>query len=147
MDLVHLEPQLVAVVQREARWDALMDAIRSAMAVDLRPVRPLQRGHNVFVYWPRGEGRLTLWVGFQVAAPFDPVGEIVCATIPGGEAAHAVHTGPYSELSRTWEPLLADIRGAGLSTSGVQWELYGDHDEDPARLRTDVFVLVRPVVT
>jgi hypothetical protein len=144
MELVRVEPQLVAVVKRSTRWDTLVDAIRSAMAVDLAPVRPRQRGHNVFVYRPGPGGTVELGCGFEVAERFDPVGEIVCDCIPGGEAAHAVHVGPYAELKRTWDPLLTAIRARGFPTHHVQWERYGDHDPDPARLRTDVYVLVRP---
>lgn len=148
MELVRVEPQWVAIVRRQTRWDTLMDAIHSAMAVDVVPARAHQRGHNVFVYWPGPDGQVTLGVGFQVGEPFDPIGappdQIVCERIPGGEAGRVVHVGPYAELKRAWDPLLADLRAAGLPTSGVQWELYGDHHDDPAHLRTEVFVLVRP---
>jgi hypothetical protein len=122
-------------------------AIGAAMAADVGAARSLQRGHNVFVYRPQPDGTVELGCGFQVAEPFEPVGEVVCDTIEGGEAAHALHLGPYSELKRTWDALLADLRAAGEPTSQVQWEVYGDWQEDPAQLRTDVYVPVRPDAT
>jgi effector-binding domain-containing protein len=98
----------------------------------------------VFVYRPGPDGTVELGCGFEVAARFADEGEVACAEIPGGEAAHAVHWGPYHELKRTWDALLAEIRAASLPTHHVQWERYGDHADDPAKLRTDVYVLVRP---
>lgn len=145
LEVVDVEPGWAAVARRITSWTDLPTAISSAMKADFGDLRALQRGHNVFVYRPRSGGTVELGCGFQVAGPFEPVGEIVCDALPGGRAAHAVHIGPYHELKRTWDPLLAAIRAAGFPTDGVQWEVYGDWDEDPARLRTDVYVMLPSV--
>ncbi|MEQ1506150.1 MAG: GyrI-like domain-containing protein [Myxococcota bacterium] len=151
LELVDVEPSWAAVARRVTRWTELPSAIASAMRVDFGALRALQSGHNIFVYRPGPDGTVELGCGFQVAGPFEPTGEvqpgavereIVCDAIPGGRAAHAVHIGPYHELKQTWDPLLDAIRAAGLPTDGVQWEVYGDWHEDPACLRTDVYVRV-----
>lgn len=146
-ELVEVGAWHAAVVRRECAWSGLAEAIQSAMQVDVSALRrELQAGHNVFVYRPRPGGRVVLGCGFQVAGPFEPPAgsEVVCEAVSAGRAARAVHVGPYQELRRAWEPLLAWIEAQGLSSSGVQWELYGDWEEDPARLRTEVFVQVSP---
>ena len=33
---------------------------------------------------------------------------------------------------------------AGRGPAGVNWEVYGDWDDDPARRRTDVYFLLEP---
>lgn len=69
-------------------------------------------------------------------------GEGYVAT-PSGEAAMVVHMGPYEELGKAHAAIVDWCAANGRVPEGTNWEIYGHHEEDPARRRTDVFYLLR----
>ena len=63
-------------------------------------------GHNVVLYWDEPGTALFLTdegvpieVGVQVVTPFNRMGRVVCAAIPGGTVATVVDMGLYQKLS------------------------------------------------
>jgi effector-binding domain-containing protein len=102
----------------------------------------MQFGHNVFAYEVEDGMAYLAQVGVQVAAPFTGRDDIVCATSPAGEAAATVHIGPYDRLGAAHDAVGAWCTANGKQPAGPAWEVYGDWDEDPAKLRTDVFWLL-----
>jgi len=90
-------------------------------------------GQNVAIY----RGRM-IEAGPRVIAPGD--GSVAT---PGGLAATVVHMGPYERLGEAHRAIV-DWSGAnGHQLEGTNWEIYGHHEEDPAKRRTDVFYLLR----
>lgn len=104
----------------------------------------VQRGHNVAVYRNFRQGEIDMEVGVQVAAPFEPIGKVVCRQLPEGEAATLAYFGPYTGLAAAHAAVLDWVARSGRRAVGVGWEIYGDWDDDPAKLRTDVFQLLAP---
>jgi effector-binding domain-containing protein len=99
--------------------------------------------HNVFVYhWEDGEPPL-IEFGVQVDRAFDGNGDIVCSQTPAGMVATATHVGPYDRLGTTHEAVQQWCRDNGYATAATNWEVYGDWDDDPAKLETVVFQLLR----
>ena len=96
-------------------------------------------GHNVMVYRPRTDGQTDIECGIEVAEKFESFDEIAYSEIPGGPVAAYVHMGPYQELGAGHKAIIDWCRGNGHRLSGTCWEIYGDWDEDPAKLRTDIF--------
>jgi effector-binding domain-containing protein len=98
-------------------------------------------GHNVFLY--RGDDDLApIEFAVQVDEPFDDGDGVACSETPAGRVATTTHVGPYHELGAAHAAVRAWCARHDLVTSGVYWETYGDWDDDPARLRTDVFYLL-----
>jgi len=103
-------------------------------------------GHNVAIYdraWREG-GRLVFDARFGVEAfgPFSATARVVAAATPAGRVAVATHWGPYSELGVTYGALHAWCAATHLALAGPSWEVYGDWSDDPAQLRTDLFLLL-----
>ena len=95
-------------------------------------------GHNVAIYWDmRGEGSIE--VGVQVVARFEPTDRVVCSATPAGRVARTAHFGPYSELGPAHEAVRKWCRENGHEIMPPFWEVYGDWDDDPAKVRTDVY--------
>jgi effector-binding domain-containing protein len=96
------------------------------------------RGCNVVVY----DGPGSMLAGVEIAGAFEPAGEVIAYATPAGRVATAQHVGPYREMGRTNEAIVAYCREAGLRLAGVSWEVYGDWEEDETKLLTDVFYLL-----
>jgi effector-binding domain-containing protein len=98
-------------------------------------------GHNVAVY--RNESAdISVEVGVQVVRTFDPTDLVVCSATPEGTVATTMHFGPYSELGAAHRAIQSWGRENHRPLAGTSWEVYGDWDDDPAKLRTDILYLL-----
>lgn len=69
-------------------------------------------------------------VGVEVDIAFDSDGPVISSRLPGGRIAHATHTTGYANLGQTYAEIKKWCDSNGHRTAGVQWEIYGDPDED-----------------
>jgi effector-binding domain-containing protein len=101
-------------------------------------------GHNVFLYHHDmdTDGAMTIDFGVQVARRFEAEGDVFCAVTPAGEVATTMHRGPYTRLKSAHDAVHTWIRNNGRSDGGWSWEIYGDWNEDPQRLETQIFYLL-----
>jgi hypothetical protein len=138
--------QLAAVRRRIPRaeigasWGPALDQVWTFLRAnpDLR-----EDGHNVFLYRHLGGGIMDVAFGVEVVRSFEAQGEVEPFIMPEGEAASLVHVGDYAGLGETHERVMAGIAEAGRAQVGLFWEIYGDWDEDPAKLETTVGYLLR----
>jgi effector-binding domain-containing protein len=82
-------------------------------------------------------------VGVQVPGPFEGDGRVVCSATPGGTAARALHVGPYDKLGDAHDAVRLWCRKNNHPIAGPNWEVYGDWNEDPNQLETEVFYLLK----
>ncbi len=103
--------------------------------------------HNVFLYRgtdePRRGGHIAVEFAVQVSRTFDDAGDIFCTATPAGRIATLTHVGPYHLLQRTHLAIQKWCSEKGHALALVDWEIYGDWVEDPARLETKVCYLLR----
>jgi hypothetical protein len=139
----------IAAVDGWTLRNALPQAIRGRLDKVYALLRGRQikgLGHNVVVYKQAAGAppdlRLLIEVGVQTPAPIAPEGEVVASATPAGRAVTVAHFGPYDRIGVTGEAAIARMEAMGLKRAGVSWEVYGDWEEDPAKLRTDLFWLV-----
>jgi hypothetical protein len=102
-------------------------------------------GHNIFLYHhPKQPGGPILCdFGVEVTRTFDTVGEVYATETPGGEAAIAVHRGPYERMKEAHNAIEEWIAANGRASAGCSWEIYGDPTPDPADTETMVVYLLR----
>ena len=118
----------------------MMDAVWAFLrANDIK-----ETGHNVWLYRPRSDGTMDVEIGVQVPAPVAEEGEVVSLHTPGGLAAHTFHYGEYTELPGVYRAVFDWCAKHGHVPGGVNWEVYGDWHDDPAKRRTDVYCLLAP---
>jgi effector-binding domain-containing protein len=102
-------------------------------------------GCNVVWYGPSPPGQpMPLMAGVRLTRPFVAVGAVVPFETPAGDVAHAVYFGPYGEMHPAHLAAQSAGPAAGRKLTGVSWEVYGDWEEDPAKLRTDIYYQLRP---
>ena len=120
-----------------SRWRPMLDGVWAFLRQnDLRT-----DGHNVMVY-RNNVPNLEFEVGVQVARTFEPAGVIVPSSLPRGLAAHTIHRGNYAGLGEAHDAIAQWCRTNGHTPSGTRYEVYGDWDEDPAKMQTDVYWLL-----
>jgi effector-binding domain-containing protein len=141
--LVQVAPRTLACVRQKLDMANIPPAIIGSLDLVwpfIRAGHATKAGHNIAIY---RMGPMELEVGVEVAPGFEPAGRIVRGATPGGLAATTVHLGPYSELRKAHEAVGQWCAEHDRTPAGVSWEIYADPDDDPAKLRTDVFWLLR----
>jgi hypothetical protein len=70
-----------------------------------------------------------LEVGFPVAEPIKPSGRVVPSSLPGGDAATVLHTGPYEQVPAAYFAIEAWLAENEFVSAGAPWEAYLDGPE------------------
>lgn len=143
--IVTVERQLTAVIKAQVRMDEIPEAQRSLRgkinaAVQGLDVGPL--GHTFTLWRPLAQGRLDLEPGVLVSRVFEPAGGVVPSALPAGRTAHFLHVGPYAGIPGAWHTLFAWCAEKGLELAHINWEIYGDWNDDPSKLETSVQALL-----
>jgi len=137
----HVPLRTLAAVRTPLARDTLardMIACLDRVWAFLRAHPEIRRDHNVVIYGPDG----TMTAGVEVFDDFEPAEGIERHATPAGRVVTAAHIGPYREMSRTYAAIEAWLGDTNTPTTGVSWEVYGDHTDDESRLRTDIFFQV-----
>lgn len=102
-------------------------------------------GHNCFLYHHAAhpDGTIDVEFGVQVVRPFSDEGEVVCTQTPAGEVAMTTHIGGYDKLAGAHNAIHSWRAATDRTFGGHSWEIYGDWTDDPAKLETQVFYLLR----
>jgi len=144
-----VQPRRLATVRREVT----PGTVGSAWGPALGKVWPFIRGqpglwsggHNVFLYHhPTQPGSPMLCdFGVEVTRTFETTGEVTATETPGGEAAFAVHRGPYDRMLETHDAIRKWMAANGRESARFSWEIYGDPTPDPADTETTVVYLLK----
>jgi effector-binding domain-containing protein len=100
-------------------------------------------GQNIFIYRAATADQLTVDFCVGVKAPFNAVGAVVPLETPHGLAAMTTHHGDYGRIGDANAAILAWCRAQSRPLAGPSWEVYGHWDPDPAKLRTEIYYLLR----
>jgi effector-binding domain-containing protein len=142
----HVMPRPIAVVRERmavreisSRWRPLLDEVYATAREHALPID----GQNVFLYHAGPSGFVDAEIGVGARAPFAPVGRVTYSEVPGGSAATTTHWGDYV-LDGAHAAVISWCREQGLSLGAASWEVYGHWHEDSAKVRTDVYYLLKP---
>jgi len=99
-------------------------------------------GHNVVVYYKVIDGEFAIEAGVEIGPEFVETDQVRRAATPAGEVATVAYFGEYSQLESGYAALDQWCAANGRRRAGVSWEVYGDWNDDPAKLRTDIYTLL-----
>lgn len=142
VELIRPPAATLAVVSVKTTRQALGVTIRSSLDTVytfLRSVPARNEGINVVVYL---DGEMNLRVGVQVPEVFESTGTVWCSTTPSGLAVHTAYFGPYLGMSEGHNAIHKWCKERGKTLAGPSWEVYGHWNDDPSKLRTDIYYSV-----
>ncbi len=89
---------------------------------------------------------LDVEVGFPVHGNVPGKGELKAITIPGGEVATCMHTGPYEALQDTYTEFTAWVKQHGAEMAGPVYEYYLNSPDQVSKdqLKTRVAFPLKP---
>jgi effector-binding domain-containing protein len=137
-----VEPTPTAVVMAATTWaefpkmwGPMLDKVWTFLRGNA-PAGLHKQGHNIMLY---KDDVPNVEVGVQVSRRFDPVGEVVPSSLPGGLVATATHTGPAGPIARTHDVIREWSQANGHRLAGPRWEIYGDPDPATGRFDVELF--------
>jgi effector-binding domain-containing protein len=149
VNLQTVHPLKLAAVRREVAPGAVGSAWGPALGKVWEFIRsqPGLRtdGHNIFLYHhPTQPGAPILCdFGVEVTRTFETAGEVYATETQGGEAAVAVHRGPYNRMNEAHDAIRKWMAANRRESAGHSWEIYGDPTPDPADTETTVVYLLK----
>lgn len=81
-------------------------------------------------------------VGVELLVPCPLTGRVVASALPTGQVAMTVHHGPYSGLGAAHRAVIDWCAVQEKQRVGTRWEVYGPHNDDPAKVWTEVYYLL-----
>jgi hypothetical protein len=81
--------------------------------------------------------------GVEVTRTFETAREVYATETPAGEAAVAVHCGPYNRMNEAHDAIRKWMAANRRESAGHSWEIYGDLAPDPADTETTVVYLLK----
>ena len=82
-------------------------------------------------------------VGVELRVPCVLTGRVVASALPEGPAAMTIHRGSYAGLAAAHWAVLDWCAAQGRQTAGPRWEIYGPHNDDPGKVWTELYYLLR----
>ncbi|MES1183382.1 MAG: GyrI-like domain-containing protein [Myxococcales bacterium] len=147
IQLTQLAAQQLAVVKDVAFAQNIGAKIGAALPVVFAKLKELgvkELGQPVVVYfsnqgqWHVAPG-IPIEVGVELAQALSAESPpVVRSSLPACRAATALHLGPYQALPQTHMAVHDWCHANGHTMTGRNWEIYGEHHDDPAQLRTQV---------
>ena len=110
----------------------------------LKTTGTLSPGHNLFLYHhpKHRDEAMNVDFGVQVARAFEGQGEVRCIETPAGEVAKTIHVGPYERLGGAHDAIHAWCAANNRKIGHASWEIYGDWNDDPAKVETTIKYLL-----
>jgi effector-binding domain-containing protein len=139
----------LAAVRREVAVGAVGSAWGPALGTVWEFIRSQSGlwtdGHNIFVYHhpPQPGAPMLCEFGVEVTRTFEPKGEVYATETPSGEAAIAVHHGPYDRLNEAYSAVQDWMKANRRESAGRSWEIYGDPTPNPADTETTLVHLLK----
>jgi effector-binding domain-containing protein len=112
-------------------WRDLLDEVWACLRAN-----GIDRGcRNVMLY---RDDVPNVEVGVELTQPCPLTGRVVASTLPSGTVATTVHYGSYAGLDDAHRAVVDWCAGTGRRPTGARWEVYGPHDDDPAKVWTEI---------
>jgi effector-binding domain-containing protein len=116
-------------------WSKLLDEVWACLHAG-----GIYRGcRNIMLYL---DNTPHLEIGVELLVPCPLTGRVVASALPTGPVAMTTHYGPYAGLAQAHQAVHDWSHAQGRRLSPTRWEVYGPHNDDPAKVWTEVYYLL-----
>jgi len=149
VNLQCVHPRKLAAVRREVAPGAVGAAWGPALGKVWDFIRSQPglwtHGHNVFLYHHSNQPGAPILCDFgvEVTRTFETAGDVYATETPAGEAAVAIHRGPYHRMEETYSAIEEWMTANRRESGGHSWEIYGDPTPDPYATETTLVHLLK----
>ena len=136
-----IEPVPIVAVNRRAPQKELSRVVPAACGEVWNYVRSAGvqgPGRLVAIYL---DCEINMEIGVEVSGPVPANDQVINSATPGGNVATTVHMGPYNQLGAAHKAITDWCQANGHEPS-INWEVYGHWNDDPAKVRSDVYYLL-----
>jgi len=139
--VIDLEPLTGAGIEAFARWADVGSSIRRTFDRLYAPdaLTP-GHGHNFILYQNETREGATLLIGVVDREPGGADPDVRAVHVPGGRVIKAPHWGDYASMPSTYAKIHDEMKIRRLRRAPMSLEIYGDWDDDPAKVRTDLHI-------
>jgi effector-binding domain-containing protein len=112
---------------------------RVRAVVEAQKLQTMGMPFAVYTNFDPATGRCDVTAGFPVSAGGKTAGEVKAVKFPAFKAVKAIHTGPYDELTQTYDAIKSFAATNNLNLTGDTWEYYFNSPadvKDPLKLQT-----------
>jgi effector-binding domain-containing protein len=137
-----VEARPTAVVAAATTWQefpTLWGQLLGEVWACLRAGGILRGCRNVMLYL---DSVPNVEVGVLLDQPCPLTGRVTASALPAGTTAMTVHRGPFGDVGAAHDAVVHWCATQGLRPTGTRWEIYGPHNDDPARQWTEVYWLL-----
>lgn len=141
LHIIDLEPKHGAGIEVFVQWSDLAPTIRRTFDRLYKPdAMAPGRGQNFILYTNETQEGGTLLVGVLDRRPGGADPDVRAVHVPGGRVITAPHFGDYGGMRETYDLLHAEVKAKALRRAPISLEIYGDWSNDPAKVRTDLYL-------
>jgi len=139
--IIDLAPQSGAGIEVRCPRQQLVPTIRQTFDRIYKPgaLAP-GHGHNFILYHGGDASEITMTIGVLERVPGGADSDVKLVHAPGGRVITATHWGDYGQMKTTYDALHAEVKARGLKLTPLSLEIYGDWSDDPAKVRTDLYL-------
>jgi len=142
VSLAEVRSRRTAVVAATTTWQhfpALWGELLGEVWGCLRATGIHRGCRNIMLYL---DSAPSVEVGVLLDRPCPLSGRVVASALPAGTAATTVHRGPFGEVGAAHDAVVGWCAAHRYRLSGIRWEIYGPHNDDPAQQWTEVYWLL-----
>jgi effector-binding domain-containing protein len=145
--IIDLEPHSGAGIEMFTPWQDMRSNIQKLFGRVYAPgaLGP-GHGHNFILYRDNTREGVAMTVGVLDRQPGGADPEVKPAQIPGGRVITATHWGDYGKMKSTYDMMEAEIKAKGLKRVPKSLEIYGDWNDDPTKVRTDLYIYLAVLI-
>ncbi len=96
---------------------------------------------NVMLYRDAGS-EVDVEIGVELHRKCPLNGRVVRSSLPSGTVAMTIHRGSYVQLAGAHGSIADWCASNDQRPTGIRWEVYGPHNEDPTLMATEVYWLL-----
>lgn len=139
--IVDLNPQTGAGIEAFVLWADVGSSIRRTFDRLYAPdAMAPGHGHNFILYQNESREGAKLLIGVLDRVPGGRDPDVKAVHVPGGRMITAPHWGDYASMPATYGRIHDEMKSRCLRRAPMSLEIYGDWDDDPAKVKTDLHI-------